>query len=186
MRDYGKIVPQFWLGDTGKRLRGFPEAQVVALYLSSSPHANMLGVYFLPMQYLSYETGLGMDGASKGLLRCVEVGFCHYDPETEFVWVVKLASIQVGETLLSTDKRCKGIQKQYDALPSNPFLPCFFDSYHDHFHMQTRRGFEGACKGLLSQEQEQEHYQEQEQPLPGREPLPMDSNGREPAHPWED
>ncbi len=40
-----------------------------------------------------------------------------------------------------------------------------------------------ACKQSATPETEGEAETE---PLPGREPLPMDSNGREPAHPWED
>jgi len=40
MRDYAKVSPRFWIGNTGKQLRSDPDAQVVALYLMSNPHAN--------------------------------------------------------------------------------------------------------------------------------------------------
>ena len=58
MREYSKITPQFWLGSTGKKLRGHTEAQIVATYLLTSPHANMLGLYYLPKMFISHETGL--------------------------------------------------------------------------------------------------------------------------------
>ena len=48
MRDYGKVSPGFWIGETGKALRGDMEAQIVALYLMTSPHATMTGVYHCP------------------------------------------------------------------------------------------------------------------------------------------
>ena len=68
MRDYAKVSPRFWLGETGRELRkAGAEAQVVAFYLMTSPHANMLGLYYLPVLYLAHETGLGPEGASKGL-----------------------------------------------------------------------------------------------------------------------
>ena len=68
MRDYGKISPSFWTGKTGKAIKaGGQEAVVVAMYLMSSPHSNMIGLYYLPMMYLAHETGLGFEGASKGL-----------------------------------------------------------------------------------------------------------------------
>jgi hypothetical protein len=67
MRDFGKVNPQFWIGSTGKRLRGNPEAQLVALYLMTCPHANMIGVFHCPILYISHETGLPLEGASKGL-----------------------------------------------------------------------------------------------------------------------
>lgn len=50
MRDYAKVSPRFWLGETGRELRkAGAEAQVVAFYLMTSPHANMLGLYYLPV-----------------------------------------------------------------------------------------------------------------------------------------
>ncbi|ENG6564474.1 hypothetical protein ABU498_004766 [Escherichia coli] len=56
MRDYAKVSPRFWLGETGRELRkAGAEAQVVAFYLMTSPHANMLGLYYLPVLYLAHE-----------------------------------------------------------------------------------------------------------------------------------
>src|SRR5690606_4930874 len=80
------------------------------------------------------------------------------------------ASYQIASELKSTDKRCIGIQKDYDALPDNPFLGDFFDRYAAAFHLTRRRGAEpeeqgssqAPSKAHRSQEQEQE--QEQENP----------------------
>ena len=65
MRDYGKVSPQFWIGQTGKKLRSEgAEAQIVAMYLMTSPHANMLGLYYCPAMFIAHETGLDLEGAS--------------------------------------------------------------------------------------------------------------------------
>jgi hypothetical protein len=169
VRDYAKVSPQFWIGETGKRLRkAGQEAQVVAMYLVTSPHANMIGLYYLPRLFIQHETGLSEKGASKGLAGAIEAEFCEYDDATEMVWVRHMAAYQVGESLSPDDKRCKGIQKEYDLLPENPFLGLFFDHYEAPFNLTSRRSpSEGACKGLLqlrkplrSQEQEQEREQE--------------------------
>ncbi|MCJ2205071.1 hypothetical protein K9T61_05110 [Escherichia coli] len=61
MRDYAKVSPRFWLGETGRELRkAGAEAQVVAFYLMTSPHANMLGdaprdkrTYFREINYIA-------------------------------------------------------------------------------------------------------------------------------------
>ncbi|MFT3789627.1 MAG: hypothetical protein QM741_00825 [Rudaea sp.] len=58
MRDYGKVSPQFWIGKTGKRLRGNLEAQIVAMYLMTAPAASMTGVYYCPLVSIAHETGL--------------------------------------------------------------------------------------------------------------------------------
>lgn len=69
MRDYGKVSPHFWIGRTGKELRqAGPESQLVALYLLTSPHANMIGLYYMPLAFLSHETGLTMEGLRRGLI----------------------------------------------------------------------------------------------------------------------
>ena len=76
MRDYATVAPQFWLGKTGRELRKKgAEAQVVSFYLMTSPHANMLGLYYLPILYIAHETGLGLEGASKGLKAPSKRGF---------------------------------------------------------------------------------------------------------------
>ena len=127
MREYGKIGPKFWIGATGKKLRAAgAETQLVALYLMSGPHANMLGLYYIPESYIVHETGLGLQGALKGLQGCIEVGFCSYDPVTEMVWVHEMAKYQIAESLSGKDLRIKGVQNEYDSLPTNPYLTPFF------------------------------------------------------------
>lgn len=168
MRDYGKVSPKFWIGDTGKQLRRHGmEAQLLALYLLTNPHANMLGLYYLPITLMAHETGLGMEGASKGLRWCCEAGFCHYDERSEVVWVPEMALYQIGAQLSPGDKRCIGVQNEYASLPGNPFLGPFFDKYQADFHMTARREsaspIQAPSKPPRSQEQEQEQEKEQEQ-----------------------
>lgn len=168
MRDYGKVSPHFWTGTTGKKLRNSPEAVIVAMYLMTSPHANMLGLYYMPLLYVAHETGLGFEGASKGLRSACEAGFCSYDEASEMVWVHEMARFQVADSLKPADNRCKSVQKDYDSLPSNPFLAGFFDKYATAFCMTQKRGenteinspLQATSNPLRSQEQEQEQEQE--------------------------
>ncbi|VVE27355.1 hypothetical protein PCO31111_03472 [Pandoraea communis] len=168
MRDYSKVGPQFWIGPTGKKLRAAGmEAQIVAMYLLTSPHANMLGLYYCPVMFIAHETGLGLEGASKGLQRAIEADFCQYDEASEVVWVMEMASYQVGEALKANDLRVKGVQNEYASLPENPYLARFYEKYSEAFCMSSCRGnnspFEAPLKPLQSQEQEQEKEQKQEQ-----------------------
>jgi hypothetical protein len=165
MRRYSKISPQLWIGDTGRQLReAGSEALLVALYLLSNPHANMLGLYYLPVSLMAHETGLRTEGASEGLRRTIEAGFCTYDESSEMVFVHEMARYQIADKLAPTDKQCAGIQRDYDALPNNPFLAAFYEKYSTAFNLtnrrENRRTSEGASKPLRSQEQEQEQEQE--------------------------
>lgn len=166
MREYAKAVPRMWHGKTMKALRKHPEGLIVALYLMTSPSSNMLGLFAQPVLYMAYETGLGEEGARKGLRQCSEVGYCSYDDESEFVWVHEMASYQIASELKATDLRCKGIQKDYDALPDNPFLGPFFDRYQSAFHLENRRVGEGATQAPSKPHRSQEQEQEQEQDSP--------------------
>jgi hypothetical protein len=145
MREYGKVGPTFWTGTTGKEIkRRGSEAVIVALYLMSSPHSNMLGLFYQPVLYMAHETALGIDGAWKGLQGCIEAGFCQFDPETEMVWIIEMASYQIAPTLSPSDNRCKGLRKDYDSLPHCPFLGAFFDRYEHAFHLKNRRTAQDA------------------------------------------
>lgn len=166
MRDYAKVSPKMWHGKTMKELRKCPEGLVVGLYLMTSPQSNMLGLFMQPLMYMAYETGLTLEGASKGLKHCIEAGFCSYDEASEFVWVHEMAKYQIADELKASDLRCKGIQKEYDGLPDNPFLGPFFDRYAEAFKMTNRRPEQAPCKPLRSQEQEQEKEQERTEGKP--------------------
>ncbi|MES2103099.1 MAG: hypothetical protein V4634_03710 [Pseudomonadota bacterium] len=171
MRPYAKITPSFWIGGTGRELRKRGNhAQLLALHLVSAPLSNMLGLYYLPKAIIVHETGMSLGDATKALRCCAEAGFCHYDEDSQMVWVPEMARFQVEAQLNPKDKRAAGIQSEYDRLPDNPFLGAFYNKYVDAFCMiRCRRGSteiyaapEARSKGLRSQEQEQEQEQEQD------------------------
>lgn len=144
MRDYGKVSPMFWIGKTGRALRGDLEAQVVAMYLMTSPHANMIGVYHCPIAYIAHETGLPIEGASKGLRRLIEADFCTYFDDTEVVWVHEMAKYQIGEQLKREDKRCIGIVRELDSVPESGARTAFAQKYGMAFHLP---GYDDDDKG---------------------------------------
>lgn len=110
MRPYSKILSQFWIGETGRMLRtAGADAQVVALYLLSSPHANMLGLYYLPITYIAHETGLSLEAARAALNQVEAIGFCGYDSAAEVVWVMEMAKFQIGAQLNPKDHQLKSV-----------------------------------------------------------------------------
>jgi len=173
MRDYAKVSPSFWTGETGKKIRALDscECQLIALYLMTSPHSNMLGLYYIPLPLIAHETGRPIEGVSKALRSLNQVGFSTYDQESEWVWVPEMAKYQIGESLKAGDKKVKGIAKKYHALPKNPFLYEFYQRYKDAYHLTEPRGkpqnpkkstspIEAPSKPHRSQEQEQEQEQD--------------------------
>ena len=135
MRDYGKVSPRFWNGKTGKALRGDVEAQVLALYLITSPHANMIGVFHCPVMYMAHETGLSEEGALKALARLSEALFCTFDGDEELVWVHEMAAHQIAPMLSPKDKQCIGIARQYLQIPKGQIRRGFYERYREAFHL---------------------------------------------------
>lgn len=177
MRDYGKVSPLFWTGNTGRVIRKQGQtAQLAALYLMTAPGATMLGVYHLPAVTLGHAIGSPFEGALQALRSLSEVGFCTYDEESEWVWVHEMARYQIDDALDPKDNRVKSVAKDWLAIPQLPFLAEFLARYGEVFHLPARRfsssPFEAPSKPLRSQEQEQEQEQEKEKALA---PSPADA-----------
>lgn len=166
MRDYGTVASQFWVRGTGKELRGDMEAQLVALYLMTSPHANMIGVFHLPVLYLAHETGLSIEGASDALDRLADKDFCTYEPDSEWICVHNFAANQIGEELKAGDKRIKGVTNELSKIPAGPCLDAFTSRYQDPYHLEISPS-EAPSKPLPSQKQKQNRTDTE--PLPGFE-----------------
>lgn len=169
MRDYGSVSPKFWTAGTGKSLRGNLPAQVVALYLMTSPHANMIGVFYCPIDYIAKETGLTIEGASKALASLIEADFCRFDEVTEEVFVHRMAAYQIGEQLDPKDKRCIGVARELEKVTSDRMRIGFRANYAVPFHLPIGHEKQPSeppeeqapSKPLRSQKQEQEQNQEQ-------------------------
>ena len=164
MRDYGIISPRFWIGETGKKLRGNTEAQVLALYLMTSPHANMIGVFHCPVLYMAHETGLSMEGASKALASLIEAGYCSYEESSETVFVHRMAAFQIAEQIKPSDKRAGWVVKEWQNIASDVIRAEFFAIYSEAFNLpkqgQIDSPLEAPSKTHRSQEQEQEQEQD--------------------------
>jgi hypothetical protein len=172
-REYAKVRPRFWTGDTGKLIRKLGrDCQVIGFYLMTCPSANMLGLYYLSMPTLCHETASPFKGALKALRSLQEAKFAYYDLPSEIVYVPNMAREQIGDRLKRKDNRHVAVLRELETLRKTPFFTDFVIRYRDAFELQDvaidptyTSPFEAPSKPLRSQEQEQEkeHEQEQEQ-----------------------
>lgn len=167
MRDYGIVSPKFWTGETGKSLRTDRDGQVLALYLMTSPHSCMTGAFYCPVMYMGHETGLGIEGATKALQRLLEGGFCEYDEASEWIFVTRMASFQIGEELKPNDNRVGGLKKEMAKMPDR-IRARFLAVYGVPYGLTFISPSEAPCKPLPSQDQDQDQDQDQNQKQEGR------------------
>lgn len=165
MREYSKVYPRFWTGGTGKLLRGDVDAQLIAMYLMTSPHANMIGVYHCPIMYMAHETGLTIEGATKGLARLIEAGICTFDALDDVVFVHEMAAHQIGEALSPKDKQVIGIAKQYAGIQQRHIRRGFWERYNKDFHLPEWVENDSPLEAPLMTHRSQEQEQEQEKTL---------------------
>lgn len=139
MRDYAKVSPQFWTGKTGKALKAAgPEAVIVGMYLMTSPHSTMLGLYHCPLVYIAHDTGLGLEGASKGLASAIEAGFCTFEADTDYVFVHEFAAYQIGDELEAKDNRVKGVLNELSKVPKGQCWREFIVRYGAAFKLEIK------------------------------------------------
>ena len=137
MREFAKISSEFWTSALGKKIKVCElEAKELAIYLMTCRHANMLGIYYLPLPLVAHETGIPLEGVTRGLEALVKVGFCSYDENTEYVWVHEMAATQLG-ALKKNDNRVKHVNHVFRKLPEISFLAVFYEQYRDGLHLEA-------------------------------------------------
>lgn len=149
MRKYSSITPKFWIGKTGRKLRGDISAKLVAAYLLSCPNNDMTGVFYCPLCQISAETGLPLEAPSvplpspfqgplKDIREALETlqreDFAIYDYESEYVFVKKMALFQIAPELKPIDKRVTGIKTAIESMPEN-FKHLFIKEYNECFNL---------------------------------------------------
>lgn len=127
MSEYASFDASFWTGETGRLLHGYPQAQVLAAYLFTSRHKNMIGLYFLPLQYAAHETGLSLAQVSAAFdkLSAPDVRFAYYDTKLEHVWVVSMAKRQISRS----PKARLGAVRLVQNSQRGPLLTAFISRY---------------------------------------------------------
>jgi hypothetical protein len=154
---YGVVWPSFWTGSTGRQLRGDVTTQLVAVYLMTCSHKNSLGVYRCPPAYITTDTGIPLEGASKALRRLSEVGFCAIDEVGETIWVFEMALYQIGDHLEPKDNRVKSVHRLFGEIENEQIQQAFFKKYAAAYHLPEPAArpekvsfLEGALKPLRS------------------------------------
>src|SRR6185369_12954684 len=152
MRYYATITPKIWTGSTGRYLRGIKDAQIVQSYILSSPHANMYGVYYCPINSITHDTGLSQKDATYGMgiltgeveapskpLRSPFEGgvepFCTYDWVEEVIFIHNMAREQIGKELKASDNRVKSVKKFFYKLENSFIKQLFYERYKNSYYL---------------------------------------------------
>lgn len=112
MRDYGKIFTSLWSSDTFRSMT--EDGRALTLYLLSSPHGTIAGVFRLPDGYVCEDMQWDSERVSKGFAELFQKGFANRCETTKWVWVCKHLEWNPPEN----PNQRKSAQKIVDQVPS--------------------------------------------------------------------
>lgn len=136
---YGVVLKTFWTDPDIKR-KLTRDQKHLFLYLCTSPHSNMIGVYYCPIAYMANEADLSLEE----IRRCLSGALAPhvtYDEQTEEVFVHALAKHGIGAELKigkdgKPDRRIEGVRRQIEAVHSPRLRRAFIERYGAAYHLQ--------------------------------------------------
>lgn len=111
MRDYGKVHTSFWASDTLRDLDA--DAKLLALYLLTSQHTHMAGVFSLPDAYACHDLGWDAERLSKGFGTLQAAGWLRRS--RGWVWIVNFARFNPPDN----PNQRKAVAKQLALVPDS-------------------------------------------------------------------
>ena len=110
---FTKIDELLWTDDKYKKLSD--DGKFLFIYLLSCPHRNILGFYFLPIPYGSFDLGWETERFTKGLGELLDKGFINYNFDTNIIFIRNFLRYNP----LENPNQVKGAIKALRALPAN-------------------------------------------------------------------
>jgi len=85
MRDYGKVYTAFWISEDARSLS--EDGRMLALYLMTCQHGNMLGTFRLTNAYAADDLQWESERVSKGFVELLSRGFVYRCDRTFWVFI---------------------------------------------------------------------------------------------------
>ncbi len=120
---YRVIRVGFW---ASRDVRGLStDAKLLALYLATSPHSHLSGIYWLPLAHAAVEIGYPIERVSASVAELIASGFLRYDHDAEVAWVVSM----FGYQCVRGAKNVCHVLRHLSGLPLNALTRAFTSHY---------------------------------------------------------
>lgn len=160
MRDYGKVHTTFWSSSTMRKLS--EDGRMLALYLLTSPHSTIAGVYRLPDGYVCEDLQWPSERVAKGFGELLANGFANRCETTKWVWICK----HLEWNALENPNQRKSAAKVAYSIPAECAWKLDYMRVCGELLGIDPSQFGNPCgtvtEGLPNQEQEQEQKQDKE------------------------
>ncbi len=170
MRIYGSIQTKFWTHADVRQLSD--QAKLLATYLLTSSHTNMLGCFRIPIGYIAEDLNWSFEVVAKARDELAKINFLLYDEASS--WMIINSFMKYHP--IENPNQGKSVAKLFDELPKNlNFLQHLMNELlqkQKHLSEEFIDVLETLAKPFRNQEKEQEQkqYQEKEQELMSGKP----------------
>lgn len=159
MRDYGKVHTSFWISDGMRRVSD--DARLLALYLLTGQHTNMIGCFRLPDGYVSEDLNWIPERVSKGFDELSKNGFATRDSASKWVLILNFMRWNPIENPNQGIAALRLFSQVPDKSTVKSELARVMADAIAHIGSSKLKGSERVLEQFLNQEQEQEQEQEQ-------------------------
>ena len=108
---FTKIHHLMWQDQKFKELSD--HGKLIFIYLCTTPHRNMLGLYYLPMAYGSEDLGMDIQQYKEGFNELLSKGFIEHDETVKMVFIKNF----LKHNAMENGNQIKAAIKVLDALP---------------------------------------------------------------------
>lgn len=158
MRDYGKVHTSFWISDGMRRVSD--DARLLALYLLTGQHTNMIGCFRLPDGYVSEDLNWTPERVSKGFDELSKNGFATRDSASKWVLILNFMRWNPVENPNQGIAALRLFAQVPDKSTVKAELARVMADAIAHIGSSKLKGSERVLERFLNQEQEQEQEQE--------------------------
>jgi uncharacterized phage protein (TIGR02220 family) len=169
MRSYGNVPTNFWEKPENRQLSD--QAKLLAIYLMTGPHSNMLGCYRLPDLYVTEDLCWDIETVKKSFEELINIQFISRDEL--LLWLVITDYLKSNKIQNSKQGIC--IRKLFNTVPDQSSIlkslvtallvhGCYLQSDFVNQLHNLRYGIDTVSQhGSTEQEQNQVQEQSQEQ-----------------------
>lgn len=160
MRIYGTIQTRFWTHPDIQDLSD--QAKLLAAYLLSSPHTNMLGCFRIPIGYIAEDLKWSYEKVKQAFDELISIQFINRDDTSAWIIIHNFLKYHPIEN----PNQAKSAESLFDEIPDDLiFISELFKKILDHGggkHLKEgfRNRFERVSEGFLNQEQDIEQEQD--------------------------
>lgn len=161
MREYGAIPTRFWSDPPIKALSD--QAKLLAAYLLTGPHTNMLGCFRLPTGYVAEDFSWSFATVSKRFKELLTISFVTRDRDTG--WLVIHPFLDWNP--IENPNQGKSTRKLFEQIPPNtrilPLITHILLQHKTHLEEEFQNRLQTLSQQFRNQDQEQDQDQNQDQ-----------------------